>query len=222
MVTKLWRSMKPALARAMIVLPILAAPWAGHASDDPRTAAGLVEACGHFLAEDDTDWHWAWCAGTLHGMHTFFQAVPPSAARACPPQDATVERFADVVVGFAKRHPERLAEPAGEFAFAALAESFPCAGPGELDGLTPAARQVVVRGVQARLAELGYDVRPNGFLGPQTSAAIRTYRRDRGLEAGEQIDEALLQGLMLRSTPAVQSPAKPVTAKKPPRGSGRD
>ncbi len=214
--------MNPALARAMIVLPILTAPWAGHASDDPRTAAGLVQACGRFLAEDDTDWQWAWCAGTLHGMHAFFQAVPPAAAPACPPPDAIVERFADVVVGFAKRHPERLTEPGVGFALAALADSFPCAGPGELEGLTPAARQVVVRGVQQRLAELGYGVRPNGFLGPQTSAAIGSYRRDRRLEAGEQIDEPLLQSLMLRSIPAAKAPAKPASARKPARGSGRD
>ncbi len=192
------------------------------ADEDPRTAGGLVEACTRFLAEDDSDSRWAWCAGTLHGVQTLLQSVPPAGAPACLPQDATVERLADVVVGFAKGHPERLSEPGVGFALQALAARFPCAGPGELDRLTPAARQLLVRGVQQRLAELGYQAQPNGFYGPQTSAAIREYRRDRGLVGDDEIDEALLQHLTLRSTPVPRLPAKPASTRKPPRASGRD
>jgi hypothetical protein len=210
-------------ARATLILLALSAGPACPAGDDPRSAAGLVEACRRFLAEDNQDWHWAWCAGTLHGVHAFFQAVPANAAPACPPQDATVERFAEILVGFGQRHPERLAEPGVPFALAALADSFACAGPGEIDRLTPAARQLVLRGIQQRLAELGYDVEPNGYLGPRTSAAIGSYRRDRGLGGGEEIDESLFERLMLRSTPAgpPPAPAKPAKARKP-RGTDRD
>jgi hypothetical protein len=206
---------RDALARATLALLALSAAPAPGASEDPRSAAGLVEACSRFLAEDNTGWQWAWCAGTLHGIHDFFQAVPATAAPACPPHDAPVERFAEVLVGFAQRHPERLGEPGVGFALGALADSFPCTGLGEVDRLTPAARQVVVRGVQQRLAELGYDVQPNGFLGPKTSAAIRSYRQDRGLGTAEEIDEVLLERLMLRSIPAVEPLARPPKGKQP-------
>lgn len=210
------------LARATLALLALSATPALRATEDPRSAAGLLEACGRFLAEDNTDWQWAWCAGTLHGVHAFFQAVPPSAAPACPPPDASVERFADVLIAFARLHPERLGEPGVAFALGALADSFPCAGLGEIDRLTPAARQVVVRGVQQRLVELGYDVQPNGFFGPKTAAAIRSYRQDRGLGTTEEIDEVLLERLMLRSVPAVEPPARPPRGGQPRRGGGRD
>lgn len=214
--------MSRAITCATVVLSALSVTSAPQADDDPRTAAGLVEACGRFLAENDSDSRWAWCAGTLHGVQALLQSVSSASAPACPPQDATVERLADVVVGFAKGHPERLNEPGVGFALQALAASFPCPGPGDLDRLTPAARQLLVRGVQQRLAELGYEAQPNGFYGPQTSAAIREYRRDRGLVGGDEIDEALLQHLTLRSTPAPKLPAKPASARKPPRASARD
>ncbi|WP_173931123.1 peptidoglycan-binding protein [Chelativorans sp. Marseille-P2723] len=87
----------------------------------------------------------------------------------------------------------------------------------EATGSVPPAAQLVridegtIRAVQKTLADLGLYPGPiDGMTGPQTDAAIQSYRRIVGLEAGNRIDGALLRQLGLNEflSPAADSTAE--------------
>ncbi|WP_041545144.1 MULTISPECIES: peptidoglycan-binding domain-containing protein [Chelativorans] len=83
----------------------------------------------------------------------------------------------------------------------------------------PAGGDGTVRSVQTVLNDLGLYAGPiDGMTGPQTNAAVETYRRIVGLEPGSQIDGALLHQLGLRDDgqAAQEASTAPQTASAEP------
>lgn len=86
----------------------------------------------------------------------------------------------------------------------------------EATGSVPESGDSTVRQVQAVLSDLGlYHGTIDGMTGPQTAAAVESYRRIVGLEPGTAIDAALLRQLGLKDNTASVIPAP---APRPPRG----
>jgi peptidoglycan hydrolase-like protein with peptidoglycan-binding domain len=77
-----------------------------------------------------------------------------------------------------------------------------------------------VRAVQKVLSDLSlYTGTIDGMVGPQTNAAIETYRRIVGLEPGTAIDSALMRQLGLEQRTAAAPDTRPIPAQEDEAGS---
>ncbi len=72
-----------------------------------------------------------------------------------------------------------------------------------------------VESVQRALAEAGHDPGAiDGVMGPRTTAALKAYQQQNGIDATGQLDDATRAKLQPTGGDAKQSPADPAQAKK--------
>jgi peptidoglycan hydrolase-like protein with peptidoglycan-binding domain len=55
--------------------------------------------------------------------------------------------------------------------------------------------QQTVREVQEKLQQQGYNVNPDGKMGPQTHAALRQYQQDQGIQGNGQLNQQTMASL---------------------------